>query len=132
MQEIKRLPDGKGFLFCHTVGKTLGNGKVNEFSLLRVEDNSICPVHAIESYIQGAKELGITLNTGYLFRILDSKRKVVTDNPVTSSSMGERLKTYLQKLEIYNGETPQSFRAAWAITLALSGTLQEEVMSHVG
>ena len=54
-QEIKRLPDGKGFLFCHTVGKTLGNGKVNEFSLLRVEDNSICPVHAIESYIQGAK-----------------------------------------------------------------------------
>ena len=131
-QEIKRLPDGKGFLFCHTVGKTLGNGKVNEFSLLRVEDNSICPVHAIESYIQGAKELGITLNTGYLFRILDSKRKVVSDNPVTSSSMSERLKTYLQKLEIYDGETPHSFRAACAITLALSGTLQEEVMSHVG
>ena len=41
--------------------------------------------------------------------------------------MGERLKTYLQKLEIYDGETPHSFRATCAITLAISGTLQEEV-----
>lgn len=131
-QEIKKLPDGKGFLFCHTVGKTLGNGKVNEFSLLRIEDISICPVQAIETYIHGAKQLGITLNTGYLFRTLDSTRKVVTDNPVTSSSMGERLKMYLQKLEIFDGKTPHSFRSACAITLALSGSVQEEVMSHVG
>lgn len=56
-QEIKKIPDGKGFLFCHTVGKTLGNGKINEFSIMRLEDLSICPIHAIETYVQGAKTL---------------------------------------------------------------------------
>lgn len=91
-QEIKKLSDGKGSFFCHSVGKTHGNGKVNEFSIMRLKDVSICPVHAIEFYVQGAKDLGISLNTGYLFRTLDSTRKLVTDNPVTSSSMGERLK----------------------------------------
>ena len=118
-QEIKKLPDGKGFLFCHTVGKTLGNGKINEFSILRLEDLSTCPIHAIETYVQGAKDLGVSLNTGYLFRTLDTTRKMVTDNPVTSSSMGERLKMYLQKLQIFEGETIHSFRAACAITSAL-------------
>ena len=131
-QEIKRFPDGTGFLFCHTVGKTLGNGKTNEFSLVRIEDMSICPVHAIEIYNQEAKDLGISLDTGYLFRTLDSSKGLVTDSPVTSSSMGERLKTYLRKLGIFEGETPHSFRAACVITLSLSGTVQEEVMDHVG
>lgn len=131
-QEIKKLSDGKGFFFCHTVGKTLGNGKVNEFSIMRLEDISICPVHAIEFYVQGAKGLGISLNTGYLFRTLDSTKKIMTDNPVTSSSMGERLKMYLLKLGIFEGETTHSFKAGCAITLALSGSLQEDIMSHVG
>ena len=35
-QEVKKLPDGKGFLFSHTVWKTLGNGHVNEFVPLKV------------------------------------------------------------------------------------------------
>ena len=79
-------------LFCHTVGKTLGNRKVNEFIINRLEDVSISPVHVIEFYVQGANALGISLNTGYLFRTSDSTRKLVTDNAVTSSSMGGRLK----------------------------------------
>ena len=119
------MPDGKGFLFCHTVGKALGNGRVNKFAVMK--DISISPVHAIETYVQGAKELGMSLNTGYPSRTLDGTRKIITDHPVTSSSKGDRLKMYLQKLQIFEGETTHSFKAA----CALSGALQE-VVNHVG
>ncbi|XP_071177955.1 uncharacterized protein [Mytilus edulis] len=50
-QEVKLLPNGDGFLFSHTVGKILGKGKVNEFSILRFDDTLICPVKALERYV---------------------------------------------------------------------------------
>ena len=46
--------------------------------------------------------------------------------------MGERLKTYLQELDIFEGETPHSFRAGCTNTLAVSGSEQGKIMDHVG
>lgn len=75
-QEIKRLQNtNQGLLFCHTVGKTLGTGKTNEFTVSRMQDNEICPVFALERYVQEASHLGVNLKTGYLFRTLDSSKK---------------------------------------------------------
>ncbi|VDI46410.1 Hypothetical predicted protein [Mytilus galloprovincialis] len=123
-QEVKLLPNGDGFLFSHTVGKTLGKGKVNEFSILRFDDTLICPVKALERYVEGARALGVDLRFGYLFRTLSKNRKDVTDNPVSSNAMYDRLRKYLKKLDIYDGETHHGIRGACAITLALSGGLQ--------
>lgn len=47
IQEIKSLPGNVELLFCHTVGKTLSNGRENIFAVQRVGDEYICPVHAV-------------------------------------------------------------------------------------
>ena len=131
-QEVKKFPKGDGLIFSHTVGKTLGKGKVNEFSVLRLDDKLICPVTALENYVEGSKQLGVDLRLGYLFRTLSGNRKEVTDNPVSSSAMYDRLKKYLIELQIFEGETPHGIRGACAITLALSGGATADVMQHVG
>jgi hypothetical protein len=44
------------------------------------------------------------------------------------------VKTLLNKLGIYDGETPHSFRAGCAITIALTDAVEnvEGVMNHIG
>lgn len=105
IQEVKRFQNNSqsGLMFSHTVGKILGNGKVNKFSVLKMDDKNICPVHALEKCIEGASSLGINLETGYLFRTLNSTKNMVTELPVTSSTMNDRLKRYLGKLGLYEG-----------------------------
>ncbi|XP_052067764.1 uncharacterized protein LOC127707263 [Mytilus californianus] len=132
IQEVKRFQGSSGIIFSHTVGKTLGNGKVNEFSVFRMEDKVICPVFALERYIEGAKNLGVTIETGYLFRTLNLNRTMVLDMPVSSSTMNDRLKKYLTKLCLYEGETPHGIRGACAITMALSGINTHDAMDHIG
>lgn len=50
IQEIKSLPCNAGLLFCHTVGKTLSNGRENMFAVHRGGDKLNCPVNAVEAY----------------------------------------------------------------------------------
>lgn len=47
----------------------------------RMQDKKICPVFAVERNVQEANLLGINLKTGYLFRTLDSRKKIVTYGP---------------------------------------------------
>lgn len=117
----------------HTVGKTLGNGHVNEFVLPKVQNQVICPVEGLKKYVEGSRDLGVDLRIGYLFRSLDSSRTLVLDNHVTTSAMSDRLKKYLITLNIYEGETAHSFRAGCGITLMANNTTSsEEIMEHVG
>lgn len=132
-QEVKKLSDEKGYLLSHTVGKTLGNGHVNEFVLPKVQNQVICPVEGLKKYVEGSRDLGVDLRIGYLFRSLDSSRTLVLDNHVTTSAMSDRLKKYLITLNIYEGETAHSFRAGCGITLMANNTTSsEEIMEHVG
>lgn len=132
-QEFKRLNDDSGFVVTHTVGKTLGDGKTNEFCIMRLDDHTICPVFGLEKYVTGAKDLGINLSLGYLFRILDNSRENILESPVSYSSMYSRLKFYLKSLGIDEGETLHSLRGGCAVTLAVLGCgSSEEIMSHVG
>ena len=131
-QEVTILKDGKGLMFSHTVGKTLGTGKVNEFVVPSVDESLLCPMLAFRSYVDGSLDMGVNLKTGYLFRTLDSSKKLVTDYPVSSSTMSYRLKQYLSVLGIDEGETPHGIRGACAITLATVGAAAGEVMEHIG
>lgn len=132
-QEIRRLPDDSGFVITHTVGKTLSNGKKNEFSIIRIDDHSICPVFGIEKYISGAAKMGVNLKLGYLFRILNRTRKCILEIPASYSVMYGRLKSYLRELGIDEGETPHSIRGGCAVTLAVSGFGNaQDIMDHIG
>ncbi|XP_071124009.1 uncharacterized protein [Mytilus edulis] len=132
-QEIRRLRDDSGFVITHTVGKTLSNGKKNEFSVMRLDDHSVCPVFGIEKYVSCAGEMGINLTLGYLFRILDCSRKRVLEAPVSHSVMYGRLKSYLWELGMDEGETPHGIRGGCAVTLAVSGFgNSQDIMDHVG
>ena len=133
-QEIRRLSDDSGFLVSHTVGKTFRVDRPNEFTIKRVNDTVVCPVRGLELYVSECRKLDINLSTGYLFRTLSPCRKLVLDNPITSSALGDRFKKYLKTLNLYNGETLHGIRGACAITLASSGLTEsaEKIMEHVG
>ena len=118
--------------FHHTVRKTLKNGKVNEFVVPKNDDSILCPLRAYQSYVEGSRSMGIDLSKGYVFRTLDDSRSMVTEDPVSFSTMFMRLKYYLGLLNIDEGETPHGIRGACAISLALSGAATEDIMSHVG
>ena len=77
--------------------------------------------------------MGIDVKKGYLFRPLDQSKKMVLDEPVSSSAMYYRLRSYLKTLGLDEGETTHSIRGGCAVTLALSGYgTSDEIMKHVG
>lgn len=132
-QEVKMLPNGKGLVFCHTVGKTLGNGKLNEFMIESLNDKTLCPVEGLFKYVKGAEEMGIDLKSGYLFRALDPSHKHVLESPVSSSGMNSRLQAYLKEIGIFDGETVHGLRGGCAITLISTGAAScAGIMDHVG
>lgn len=133
-QEVKKLDDNSGFVFNHTFGKTLrgSSNKCNTFVLKRCKDEIICPVHGLESYYAFTKKHGVSLKTGYLFRIVSEDGKVL-EKPMSYSSIYERFKGYLLTLGIFDGETPHSMRAGCAILLAHAENVDtKSVMNHIG
>lgn len=134
-QEVKILEDGSGLVFQHTFGKTLRGekGKNNSFVIKRCEDIVVCQVKGLLDYFILAKKLKVDLSKGYLFRIVSENGRVLDKN-VSYSVVYERLLYYLSTLGIYEGETPHSFRAGCAITMALSGSAEnvDQVMRHIG
>ena len=132
-QEVKALPEGKGLFFRHTIGKTLGNGKVNEFVISPVKDKSLCPVENLNIYVTEVEKMGVDLSVGFLFRALDPSHSKVIESPVSSSGMTLRLQSYLKDLSVFDGETIHGIRGGCAITLMSKGIANpEEVMQHVG
>ena len=130
-QEIMRFPRNDGLLLNHVWGKSLRDGSANLFGICRHSDLSLCPVKAIELYVAISSALSVDLLAGYLFRPLSSAGKI-QNKQIANSTLQLRLRWYLQKAKIYNGETLHSFRAGLAITLALSGSQLADIMEHVG
>jgi integrase len=125
MAEIARFPDDSGLLFNHTWGKTLRDGSSNLFGMRRHPNPSLCPVKGIEMYVAIAREIGIDLSRGYLFRPTDHHGHIV-DLPLTSSAAKSRLKLYHGRRN-----TPQ-LPSGCALTLSFCGSQLADVMSHVG
>ena len=120
-------------MFNHTFGKTLrGDGKFNRFVVKRCDVRDICPVRGLEEYFRVAKNYGIGLSSGYLFRPILGGKTVLNDS-MSYSAIYEKLKAYLSVLGIDEGETPHSMRAGCAVTLALSGFVEtKDAMNHIG
>ena len=103
----------------------------NVFGVRRNPPSAICPVKGIEQYVELARELGVDLTKGYLFRPTTSNNGV-QDSPFSSSAADARLKVYLKQMKADDGETLHGFRSGCAITLALTGADLSEIMEHVG
>ncbi|CAH3151426.1 unnamed protein product, partial [Porites lobata] len=129
--EILRFPNDDGFLFNHIWGKTLRDGDSNVFGVRRNPQSVICPVKGVEQYVEVARELGVDLTKGYLFRPTTSNNGV-QDSPFSSSAADARLKVYLKQMKADDGETLHGFHSGCAITLALTGADLSEIMEHVG
>lgn len=120
-REIFSLPDGDGFLFRHTFGKTLrGGGKCNTFMVKKCKDHIACPVANLELYVKLCDLMSINLRNGYLFRVLNSKNEI-SELPFDGSANASRLSSHLRSAGIYSGETVHSFRSGCSITLSLLG-----------
>lgn len=129
--EILRFPQDNGLLFNHVWGKTLRDGASNIFGIRRHHNPELCPVKAIETYVAICSELQIRLTEGYLFRPTNPQGHII-NKPFTGSAADGRLKIYLKKTQLDEGETLHSFRCGSAITLALAGSQLADIMSHVG
>ncbi len=130
-QEIRELPDKAGYIITHTYGKTARSTKPQVFSIFRCSDDMICPVKGIEQYLTVAKYHGLNLECGYLFRpVLQNN---VINKPMSYEAIYDRLKFYLNKLELNEGETPHSLRNGSAITFReLGGKNLENIKQHIG
>ena len=95
-KEIVCLPDGDGFLFRHTFGKTLrGDGKTNQFMIKECPNPKICPVANLKLYVKLCDLMGVNLREGYLFRVLNSKSEV-SEDPFVGSAVANRLASHLR------------------------------------
>ena len=84
----------------------------------------------VEQYVEVARELGVDLTKGYLFRPTTSNNGV-QDSPFSSSAADARLKVYLKPMKADDDETLHGFRSGCGITLALTGADLSEIMEHV-
>jgi hypothetical protein len=130
-QEILRFPNNDGLLFNHTWGKTLRDGSTNLFGVRRSSNQMICPVSAIELYVNHSKAMGIDLTSGYLFRPITPDRGV-PNKSFSSSAVESRFKSYLKEFSLDKSHTLRGFRSGCAITLALSGVELQDILTHVG
>ena len=133
IQEMWRFPQDEGVLFNHTYGKTLRGGSQNMFGIWRCSDSAICPVKAVEEYMETAVSMRVDMDAGYLFRPVEGALRVI-DTPFSSGAAYDRLKGYLRVLGIDQGETAHSARSGCAISMALGTNTQSfsEIMQHVG
>ena len=81
------------------------------------EDDDICPVRLLKSYIDFSLEADIDLSYSYLFRVRDKAKNQVINKPVHSSSMTDRLRTHLRAVNLHDGESSHSSMHGCAITL---------------
>jgi len=130
--EILALPDGSGWVFTHTRGKTLQGDNINRFVVKRSEDRDICPITDIEGYVAASISLGVNLRDGYLFRKYNKRLRLVEPLPVPAATVSTHLRCYLQALGLWEGETLHGARAGCAILLQLLGSKDADIESHIG
>jgi len=85
----------------------------------------------IERYVELAREQGVDLTKGYLFRPTTCNNGI-QDSPFSSSAADARPKLYLKQMKADDGETLYGFLSGCAITLALTGANLSEILEHVG
>ena len=133
--DLVYLPNKEGFLFNHSLTKSLRDGTSNLFALKRfTQDSSLCPISATESYIAICESMGIALGQGFRFRPLNAAREVV-NLPFTAKAAQARLSFYAKQLpNVFTDKHPtlHGLRSGCAISLAVSETNLSSLMDHIG
>jgi len=124
-ESVMRFPDDRGLLFNYVYGKTLRNGTKHVFGVLRSDDAVMCPVTAVDEYVQGAARLGVELggHGRYLFPPCRDGR--VSVGPLKSTQLNEDL---LTRCHIFGGETVHGMRSGGSIEKSLSGESLHSIM----
>ena len=132
-QEMLYFPNNQGLLFNHTLTKSLRDGASNLFGLKRHVDPTVCPVTAVEVYVNLCDLLKVPVRRGFLFRPLNPSGEVLPA-PFGSAAAQSRLSLYASQLpDLANRNvTLHGLRSGCAISLALAGTKLDQIMDHVG
>ena len=129
--QISYLPDGSGVLFSMTKGKTTDISDPRFVFIFYSQKAEFCPVRLLVDFLHFCKEHSLISQTGYIFRNLIGSNKL-NEKPLSSQSANARLRLYLQRLKIWEGETPHGMRGACAIMLAQLGVDKDAIKAHVG
>ena len=130
-ENVLWLPDHTGMVFSLTVGKTVKRSP-RSFVLKFSDDKELCPITELQKYFTMATTCQVDLSTGYVFRPLDPAKKQILNKPFTSLALYPRLKAYMERLHIWEGESPHGARSGCTITLLLLGCSKASVQEHVG
>lgn len=130
-QDIKVVP-GIGIRLSHFWGKTdRGTAPPTILTIPVVSELVLCPVRALHRYVHGACAMGISLQTGYLFRHADQSGSVLL-RAAGYDKMYYHLNKVLKALGLKDGETPHSLRAGSTVSLVATKATALEIMGHMG
>ena len=129
--QIFFLPDNNGIIFTLTKGKTISASDPRDVVLCRSNDAEFCPVKLLRDYLEFCKRHNLIKNNDFVFRSLQGGASL-SEQALTSSAVNARLKLYLNRLHLGEGETPHGMRSACAIMLHYLGVDKETAKSHVG
>ena len=91
------FPNNEGLLFNHTLTKSLRAGASNVFGLKRHVDPTVCPVTAVEVYVNLCDLLKVPVRRGFLFCPLNPSGEVLPA-PFGSVAAQSRLSLYASQL----------------------------------
>ena len=128
LQEIFRLPDQQGLVIRQTYGKQRSE---NIVVVPICPDSRFCAVTALDEYISQVPNLGVYIDSGYVFRTTTSDGRVL-DMKLSQPAVNRRLQSYLSALGVFQGETTHSIRGGCAILLKLCHQTEEEAQRHIG
>ncbi len=131
IQRIMRLPNKSGLIFNFQWGKTQRDGADHHVAVGYDSENlTLCPVRAVEQYVEVGKALGWDMTAGYLFPVIADRGGVPKrgTKPVTPSYMTQELRTYTRQAGVDQEFSVHSFRSGGAISRALAGDSLESIM----
>jgi hypothetical protein len=129
--EVTELRDGS-YLLNHTLGKTLRESDGSLLLLPRVVDEPLLdPVSALQEYVDFCSANSINVVNHFLFRPTNAsgRHESVQESAFSSNDANSRLRTYCKSLGIPVLKS-HGHRSGVAITMALLGVSQEQVMEH--
>lgn len=125
------LPDDAGLVFSLTHGKTINVTDPRVVIVFFCYKAEFCPATLLLNFIRFCNDHGFLRDSNYVFRTLADHNNL-SKNPFSSSAANARLRFYLEKLNLWKGETPHSTRGACAVMLSHLNVSSESIKAHIG
>jgi len=114
------------------IRQTFGKSRSDNISVVPCcVDARFCAVKALDDYMSGVASLGITIDSGYVFRTTTPDGRVLGEK-ISQPAINRRLQSYLTAIGAFQGETTHSIRGGCAILLKLTHDSEAESQSHIG